>query len=177
MAQNPEYHTFMDYDGLPMDVNLSGIVVPQQVFPRPAGQNDFIPLPPIRFFVNGSLGLNLQSALVPDNVLDNAATAPILSLNNDRAALRILWPGYEGWHLNNALVATVANNPATIANIAYRVASRVQEFYQDMLTNVGAVADWQLQRIPFSALHLVELRNVSQGSWQPVFCYTVPNGV
>ena len=43
--------------------------------------------------------------------------------------------------------------------------------YQDMRHERGAEADWQLGRIPFSQLYLVQLRNVSAGSWQPVIAY------
>ena len=31
---------------------------------------------------------------------------------------------------------------------------------------------WRVDRVPLNKLYLVELRHVSQGSWQPVIAYT-----
>ena len=33
--------------------------------------------------------------------------------------------------------------------------------------------DWWLSNVRFNELYLVELRHVSQGSWQPVLCWAV----
>ena len=32
----------------------------------------------------------------------------------------------------------------------------------------SSVVDWGLSTIPFHQLYLIELRNVTQGTWQPV---------
>ena len=39
-----------------------------------------------------------------------------------------------------------------------------------MLTVQSQDAQWALQTTQFQQLYLVELRNVSRGSWQPVIC-------
>ncbi|EKM52701.1 uncharacterized protein PHACADRAFT_198745 [Phanerochaete carnosa HHB-10118-sp] len=170
--QNPQdFHTFMNY---PQPPNTPGIIVPQRVYRRATGQNGFNPLPPIRFFANGFLGLHLESALVPGNELDNAETTPPLSETNIRphAYLISQWPGYDEWTMLNALTANLGNRPVTLAQIANQAATRVQQFYNDMLHATGGDPHWALQNIPFRALSLVELRNVSQGSWQPVLCHS-----
>lgn len=50
---------------------------------------------------------------------------------------------------------------------------QADKMLQEMSHNVGAVPDWRLERRPFDSLYLIELRNVSQGSWQPVFATDV----
>lgn len=80
----------MDY--LPEEYeNFPGILVPQKAYRPPNGQAAaFIPLEPIRFSVNGNLGLHLITAFnLPIPVLDNAGDIVTLSTTNDRAALRI----------------------------------------------------------------------------------------
>lgn len=72
-----------------------------------------------------------------------------------------------------------------------RIAESIRKFYEDMVSlcaqhtlesdynqvlsrknnvtfNRVAGGDWQLSRIPFERLHLLELRQVAAGSWQPV---------
>ncbi|GJE92957.1 hypothetical protein PsYK624_091160 [Phanerochaete sordida] len=105
--------------------------------------------------------------------LDNANTHPTLSQTNNRVALRILWPGHGSWTLTNALDTGGQQNPRTLAQIANQVANRIHEFYNEQRTVGGTEPDWNLAGIPFDSLYLVELRNVSAGSWQPVICRRV----
>lgn len=170
MTTKSQYHTFMDY---PENVeSLPGVLVPQQVYPQPPGQQDVSLLPSLRFFMNGQPGLHLQTARdVPLHaILDNAAEPCMLSTTNNTATLRILWPGYDGWQLANGLHAGYQHVQRTRAQVATQVASRIMEFYQDMASAPCKDTDWRLDNSPYDSLYLVELRNVARGSWQPVLC-------
>ncbi|GJE92924.1 hypothetical protein PsYK624_090830 [Phanerochaete sordida] len=151
---------------------IPGIIVPQQVYPLPAGQTADGLLPPVQFFCNDYLGIHLDT--LPLQQLVNANDQRYLSMTNNRVSLRVLWPGYDTWHFGNALDATDGQKRTrSIAEIAQQVAERVREFYNEQVTADGGVADWSLKKIQFKSLYLVELRNVSRGSWQPVICCRV----
>ncbi|GJE92922.1 hypothetical protein PsYK624_090810 [Phanerochaete sordida] len=168
MAQNPQnaqFHSFVDY----LPDHPQGIVIPQPVYQAPPG-TPFVPHQPIRFETDGGLGLPLQTALVqPIQGLHNAGTVFNLANGSNRHSIRILWPGYEPWNYPNAL----HTGPRTRAEIAHEVAGRVLAFHQGMVQAQGNEGDWTLQNSPFQNLYLIELRNVSKGSWQPVISRSV----
>ncbi|GJE92929.1 hypothetical protein PsYK624_090880 [Phanerochaete sordida] len=154
---------------------LPGVLVPQKVYTPPHNQANAALYAPIRFSttINGAQvpGVRLQDALRGLlNGLNDANSHPTLSVTNNRVALRILWPGYEGWHFSNAIDAGGQQHPRTLAHIANQVANRINDFYREQRAVVGTEPDWNLRDIPFESLYLVELRNVSAGSWQPVIC-------
>jgi hypothetical protein len=43
---------------------------------------------------------------------------------------------------------------------------------QDMYESENTEPRWALNQMHFGNLYLLELHHVSQGSWQPVICYT-----
>ena len=45
---------------------------------------------------------------------------------------------------------------------------------QEMRQNRTTEPEWSLARTQFADLYLIELRNVSQGSWQPVIARAIP---
>ncbi|KIP06388.1 hypothetical protein PHLGIDRAFT_35967 [Phlebiopsis gigantea 11061_1 CR5-6] len=150
-----------------------GILVPQKVY-HVKGQGNWNPIPPISLQRNGTLGVRLQDALrEPVTGLVNGRTIPTLSTTSMRAALRIQWPGYGSWSVPNALHSLDHTNqakPHNLAHVVYQVAKIVRSFYNDV-ASTEPNPDWHLGRIPFSQLYLVQLRNVSAGSWQPVIAY------
>lgn len=161
----------MDYQD-PESHSIPGILVPQQVYSPPPGQQPAQLLPPLRFFVGQELGVNLQTArdFPLGNILRDPNAECVLSNSNNRATLRIIWPGYDRWHHENSLDARPGR---TLEQVARQVAARIWEFHQAMSTVPGGNPDWDLRNVPFRDLYLVELRNVSQGSWQPVLCRRV----
>lgn len=190
MAQNghngqntQNYHTFMLFVQEPQDEHdLSGIVVPQRVYVPPTPTPPHLLLPPVRFMVNGRVGVRLTDALNPAFTgLEHRTHTPRMSHTAVRVTLRIWWPGYDQWSVNMPICDnTAATNPFNMLGIARRVATVVQEFYgnmQDVQPNAPdqATFDWRIRNIPFDSLYLAELRHVSQGSWQPVLCFRANN--
>lgn len=102
------------------------------------------------------------------------------------------WPGYPPWSTNlNVRERNQAADPIPLYRLIKRIAESVQSFYQQMVSshvrrpaesvifisfflkgNVPfdhvAGSGWHLTDIPFERLCLLELRQVSTGSWQPV---------
>ncbi|GJE92955.1 hypothetical protein PsYK624_091140 [Phanerochaete sordida] len=92
-----------------------------------------------------------------------------------RVTLRIHWPGYQDWRFENGIDVfdhTHNANPQTLERIVQKVARLVRTFYDEMRVNGSREQDWCLDRINFDDLYLVELRQVSKGSWQPVICWS-----
>ncbi|KAI0087828.1 hypothetical protein BDY19DRAFT_226246 [Irpex rosettiformis] len=162
------HHTFIDYMGTP----ISGWIVPQQQYSSGSGR--FQPRPSIKFSDDGRWGMKLKRALDMDfrGMPDSAAQA-VLSETGTKVAIRILWPGYLPWtqHMH-AFDHTNARQPITKSRLAYDIARLVKLFYDDMqhAQSSEASADWWVSRMRFEDLILLELRNVSAGSWQPVLC-------
>ncbi|KAJ3548012.1 hypothetical protein NM688_g5346 [Phlebia brevispora] len=171
LQAQPTFHTFLDYQGVP----LSGILVPQQVYPAPVA---FQPNPAIRFFNrDGTLGIPLVEAFGQQfGSLIQGDSIPNVTNTSVRVAMRILWPGYEPWSDNvHVYDHSAATHPFTLAKLAHATAKAVKKF----LDNMGSVpsreprADWNVSAVPFASLRLVELRHVSTGSWQPVLTRVV----
>lgn len=177
-AQAPtgQYHTFMDFIGDEnLQSNIPGVIVPQQVYTSPPSQANFSPLPSIRFFQSDRPGLRLRDALnLPIPGLHGSVSVPAFSKTGMRATLRIMWPNYSIWCPENRIDIfdhTQRANPQTLERVAQKVAKLISIFYNEMSGSPGDVSDWQLERIPFDRLYLIELRHVSRGSWQPVLSY------
>ncbi|KIP06390.1 hypothetical protein PHLGIDRAFT_515504 [Phlebiopsis gigantea 11061_1 CR5-6] len=152
---------------------IPGIVVPQKVYTanvRRPQEN----MTRLTFFVNGAPGLRLQDALqtVPF-ALDYATSIPTIPEGGQRASLRILWPGYDSWNATNSLqfFGNAQDAPRrNMGDVARQVAKLVWDFWSlyEMRRAQGPESGWNLREIPFHQLYLIELRNETQGSWQPV---------
>ena len=105
---------------------------------------------------------------------------------------RLQWPGYDAY-VNQKHAYTHSGNrtPVTRKQIARKVAQAIHDFMQVnyhrdhcLIRSIDTAflqataetqsketsEDWHTSRISFDQLTLVELRNVSVGSWQPVIC-------
>ncbi|KIP06387.1 hypothetical protein PHLGIDRAFT_119015 [Phlebiopsis gigantea 11061_1 CR5-6] len=169
-----QYHTFVDFTDGPLH---RGVVVPQEVYAAPAGQN-FSPQPPLSFSVNGVLGVRLEDALrQPVLGLADGDVPPNIHISSTRLTLRVSWPGY---HLSNYQGAIQLfdnknhSSPRNLTHIAYQIAKCIQTFYNEQSRVTGADAGWQLSRYPFERLYLLQLRQVANGSWQPVLSVDIP---
>lgn len=174
--QVQQFHNFMDFTPAEQG-RLPGIVAPQRVYVPPPSQQGGNPLPTIKFDSREHVGIRLEDALQhrTQGLLEPTRT-PAMSTTGVRVAMRILWPCYDVWTTNMPICDHTPNaNAFNMVTIAHRVASVIRDFYNDMshvAVNPNADgADWGVHRIPFSQLYLVELRHVSQGSWQPVVCF------
>lgn len=109
------------------------------------------------------------------------------------------WPGYEPWADTDSInlikidPTTSHHMPCTWQEVTQQVARRFLAFFIVRFTScirikillcsslakamrsspgpMGKYPDWQITRIPFAQLYLVELRNVSPSGWQPVISY------
>lgn len=169
-------HTYSDEE----QAQLPGLVVPQLNYlsSRPNGRESSMIFPPVKFFSVNSLGVPIRDILNGTASISNAHQVPLMPSNNPRPSIRICWPGYDAWTKEHAFTLYRSNGQAQdLQSIAYQVARTIEEFYDAMRpTPFEGTEDcscWELRRIPFTSLYLVELRQVSQGSWQPVICYRV----
>ncbi|KIP06391.1 hypothetical protein PHLGIDRAFT_119016 [Phlebiopsis gigantea 11061_1 CR5-6] len=144
-------------------------------------------MPSVQFRVNGTLGVRLRDALrypTTHNIqgLYDPNALPILSHTSLRVTIRIQWPGYESWTDPNGIHQYDHGYEANLRNrqhIAWQVARSVKTFYDEMRTTQGIEPGWSLGRmatsIAFDDLYLIELRNASRGSWQPVLSWLPAN--
>ncbi|KAI0345994.1 hypothetical protein BDW22DRAFT_1353648 [Trametopsis cervina] len=162
------HHTFVDYLG----VQVPGWIVPQQQYTSGSGQ--FQPRPPIRFYDEGRWGMRLKRAYEMDfRGMPDGAMPAVLNETGTKIAIRILWPGYQPWvqHMH-AYDHTNSRQPITKSRLAYDIARLVKLFVNDMsqAQSTEVSRDWWVSNFVFEDLILLELRNVSAGSWQPVLC-------
>ncbi|KAJ3556422.1 hypothetical protein NM688_g2032 [Phlebia brevispora] len=176
------FHNFMDYDD---QVQVRGIIVPQEVYRNP---QPYEPRPPVQFFVNNVLGIRLVDALAGDIAGLHAANRGVPLTHATRISCRINWPGFDPWndslHVNDNHI-----EPFTLSRLAQAIARTVHKFFTvssniKLFRHVKLAAtvrqdnmhvrtrerrmDWAVNDIPFESLYLLELRHVSAGSWQPV---------
>ncbi|KAI0739296.1 hypothetical protein BC629DRAFT_1299979, partial [Irpex lacteus] len=130
--------------------------------------------PDIRFTVGGVLGIRLIDALNPEfNGLDNGGVLPRLTEHVKKITIRLRWPGYSPWSdVIHVYDRTHSVNPITLRKLAQLLAQKMQAFRDELrdypYNESSGVDGWQLQHFPIERLVLLELRYVSQGSWQPV---------
>lgn len=99
---------YFDQYSQPGNLNEPGIIVPQQVY-KTSGQAEFVPLPAIRFLVQGRAGLSLEDALNRSNAgLADGNRIPLLSHRGVRFTLRILVRGPDVFVLREAEMRVVA---------------------------------------------------------------------
>ncbi|GJE95541.1 hypothetical protein PsYK624_117270 [Phanerochaete sordida] len=150
-------------------VPLPRLVVPQRVYSAP-GRCTY--LPTIRFYNNDRPGVLLSRALENElGDLVDAARQVRLSVQASRITVRINWPGYPPWPtVTNVLHHSFEACPMTMAQLAHRVAKITAIFWGDMIVKPCEESGWVLGEVEFDQLVLLELRHMSTGSWQPVFC-------
>ncbi|EKM51497.1 uncharacterized protein PHACADRAFT_212141 [Phanerochaete carnosa HHB-10118-sp] len=165
---------------LAVQAQLPGVVVPQKIYvpPRPGGHNP-TRLSRLMFSSsNGLPGVRVQDVINGTVDVLNATTTPTLSETGVRVTLRICWPGYPEWTKNNAVVLQSNNQPPrNLGDITAQIATAIETFYKEMRTvpeeTLGDTSGWELSKIPFESLYLVEIRPVLQASWQPVICVDI----
>ncbi|KAJ3554208.1 hypothetical protein NM688_g3225 [Phlebia brevispora] len=157
-----EFHTFTDYD----DVPFRGLIVPQEVEAHPISGTPPQSRPPIRFFVHGVLGIRLVDAIVGkfDGLQGATSVVPLADVR--RIPCRMNWPGYESWR--HAIAS--GPEPYTLAKLAQAISRVVQRFFDDqmLVQSQEPRPDWYTTTVPFDKLYLIELRQITADSWQPV---------
>lgn len=148
-----------------------GVIVPQTVYIPDGGNQPLAGGAVVSFYPGIPLPRALQ--LGAGQGFDNRP--PTTSLDRARLTLRVLWPGYAPWSTNlNVRERTPTADPVPLHRLIRRIAESVRNFYQERNNapfNQVAAGDWSLNRIPFERLYLLELRQVSPGSWQPVLSW------
>ncbi|GJE95542.1 hypothetical protein PsYK624_117280 [Phanerochaete sordida] len=162
----PDQHSPADFS---RRVPLPGAVVPQRTYSAP-GRCTY--LPTVRFYDMGRPGVAYSRALQSqlEDLVDGDRQVR-LSVQASRITVRINWPGYPPWPtVTNVFHHSFEANPMTMAQLAHRVAKVFMLFWEDMIDKPCEEDGWALSDIEFDQLVLLELRHVSTGSWQPVFC-------
>ncbi|GJE88849.1 hypothetical protein PsYK624_049360 [Phanerochaete sordida] len=140
----------------------------------------------------GKMGIRLADALcLPLPRLNDAKSELKPSEIGTHITLRILWPGYVLWRRK-----LILNDPTrkagamTLEQLAQRIAMQLRDFCEASASLLPYISprsqccteqakcqespgepDWQIVPGCFEELYLIELRHVSQGSWQPVICW------
>ncbi|KAI0092314.1 hypothetical protein BDY19DRAFT_991030 [Irpex rosettiformis] len=153
------------------EADLHGTIVPQAVC-TPSGSAPYPKFDNIMFKEVHRFGINLQAALNGySHLIPDGDTRPTTTTTSTKIKIRIQWPGYpEFWKDINAKEHTRAGDPIPKWKLALCVAQVVASFYSKFMCS-GYIGDWAVERIPFQSLKLLELRQVSTGSWQPVLVY------
>ncbi|KAI0791469.1 hypothetical protein BC629DRAFT_1509756 [Irpex lacteus] len=165
-------HILMNYANQHLTTRNGRIqVIPQGVFPT---SQTYTPLPNVTFTVSGALGIRLVDALNPAfHGLCDAGVVPRMTKDAKKFILRLKWPGYPAWsEVVHAYDHTYMANPNTLKKVAQLAAQKIQMFCHELHRHPYDVSSggdgWQIERHPLETLVLLELRHVSQGSWQPV---------
>ncbi|KAJ3556020.1 hypothetical protein NM688_g2258 [Phlebia brevispora] len=133
-------------------------------------------IPPITFYVQGGRvkGIRLANILAgnfPDLVEPNELLGRLSNTTKTTYRLRVV--GYT--HFDRQMPAYRMTAPVeylTRQTVAHHVAIAVQECIQrDGGFWVVVGIDGIIHNVPFSDLRLMELRRVSEGSWQPVLAF------
>ncbi|KAI0790239.1 hypothetical protein BC629DRAFT_1512531 [Irpex lacteus] len=143
-------HTNADYPNF----YLHGTVVPQVVYSRVSAPYPLFP-----------------SILFSEGQLPDRDSRPTTTMTSTKIKLRIMWPGYGEFSRDiNAKEHTKTGESIPKWKLAFCVAQTVHAFYTSgaVSTNAGV---WDIRNIRFEYLQLLELRQVSTGSWQPVLVY------
>ncbi|KAJ3518862.1 hypothetical protein NM688_g9382 [Phlebia brevispora] len=160
------YHSFLDYEA--QNEQVPGVIVPQQVYTIPQQAGHFQPVASLRFrHANGHLGMNIGQ-LCNTNYNGMVGASEDVPFGVARISVRIQWPGYETW--SRPVNTVQANRPIDKGRVASLVALCVAEClnYHQQNRSIERRPDWWANNIDVNQLYLLELRNVSQGSWQPV---------
>ncbi|GJE92914.1 hypothetical protein PsYK624_090730 [Phanerochaete sordida] len=161
MAAEGFYHTFMTIE------NSQGIVVPQKGY---VANSHFDKREPV-IFPRGTYLWRAEAR----HYVDHPAYRPRVTTSacdKLKFTLRLAWSGYKPWgRVIQGTERSDTPGPITLGMLAKRVADAIRSFYQIHAEVATSEPDWAVTRIPFEKLILLELRHVSDGSWQPVLCY------
>ncbi|KAI0092297.1 hypothetical protein BDY19DRAFT_591459 [Irpex rosettiformis] len=145
------------------------LIVPQDVYPAPQAYEC---LPNVEFKKGGVLGVRLIDVLNPAfNGLDNPGSVPHMSIAAKNITLLLKWPGHSEWkEAVDVFDQACGVNSNTTRKIAQIVAQKIQIFWKDFHIEqyAGEIYTWRRSQIPIEKIVLLELRHVSQDSWQPV---------
>ncbi|KAI0092299.1 hypothetical protein BDY19DRAFT_991016 [Irpex rosettiformis] len=156
-----QYHSTADYPNCP----LHGLVVPQAVHRASPPYPSF---PPIMFYEGQSYGASLQGTLNGLSAIPDRDVRPTTTATSTKIKIRLSWPGYMEFSKDiNAKEHNRAGNSIPKWKLALCVAQVVNAFYSANVDAIDHHGDWDIRRIPFERLRLLELRQVSTGSWQP----------
>ncbi|GJE92898.1 hypothetical protein PsYK624_090560 [Phanerochaete sordida] len=155
------YHSFATLEDAP------GLVVPQKVY---VANSHFDRRQPI-IFPSGTYLWKAEASHYVDQPAYRAR--PTTSARDKlKFTLRLAWHGYKPW--NRVIQGTErsdAPGPVALGILAKEIADAIRFFYQMHTEVATSEPGWAVTRIPFEKLILLELRHVSDGSWQPVLCY------
>ncbi|GJE88275.1 hypothetical protein PsYK624_043580 [Phanerochaete sordida] len=158
----------------PEAIPAGAVLVPQSVYGVGRGAAGFTSPPPIRFGSQGAPGIHLHLALRGDyrELPDAESVVPGTNVGQ-KIGFRMNWPGYANWFKHFTIPA--AAGLCKKGPLAREVARQVQDFLQTMSGNIPApdARNWNVANIRLEDLVLLELRQVSQGSWQAVLCLIV----
>lgn len=156
------YHSFLTVDDAP------GIVVPQKIYANRSITDEL--RSPVIFPPKTYLHLAVTGALAHDASYQHREA----TCNADRLkfTLRLEWPGYAAWSsVIQGRERASSPEPVRLSVLAERVAHAVQKFYEVHRGTQTGEPSWAVDAIPFDRLILLQLVQVTQGSWQPVLCY------
>ncbi|KAF7796695.1 hypothetical protein EIP86_007878 [Pleurotus ostreatoroseus] len=122
--------------------------------------------PPIAFYVNGHKGILLSHALarIFGGLFEGERSVERFS-NADKTTYRLFVPGCNPFERHSpARRATTSREFVSRQTIARHVAKAVQAFIE---RNGGIWHDSVAGNVMFEEILLLELRRVSEGSWQP----------
>lgn len=170
---SPEYHSAADLLRFP---GISGIVLPQRIFDYTTRGLVRAGEPSIVF----PGGIHLHHALDPSSKHTNrpeyqawpSAVREHTELGM-KSSIRILWPGYPPWFYMfyaHDRRAKIVHHPSPLHALAYRIAGIIKKFVQRM-RSYPTKGSWDVNKIQFERLVLIELRHVRRASWQPLLVY------
>ncbi|EKM52696.1 uncharacterized protein PHACADRAFT_211913 [Phanerochaete carnosa HHB-10118-sp] len=162
LPSTPEYHTF---NNAPDDC---GMLVPQKVYTQHGAtfeRRASVIFPPETY-----LHRALARAFANDTRFQQRI--PTSDFSKLKFTLRLEWPGYAPWNCNIQGTERAGHpEPVLLSVLAERVAHAVEKFFAKNANIPSSERDWNVGAIRFEGLSLVELRHVSEGSWQPVLNY------
>ncbi|GJE92888.1 hypothetical protein PsYK624_090460 [Phanerochaete sordida] len=163
--QAPVYH-----NQLPIALSPGVMVIPQKIYTERSGLFEtpasvVFPVP-----------VNLQYAAARAYANEPAFQARVATSAADRLkfTLRIEWPGYRPW--NSAIQGRERDNgadPVHLWVLVERIANAVKKFLHENKEHEPPVNGLDVKDISLDRLVLLELRQVSAGSWQPVLALQV----
>ncbi|EKM52681.1 uncharacterized protein PHACADRAFT_211903 [Phanerochaete carnosa HHB-10118-sp] len=162
----PEFHSIHNVPNAP------GILVPQKIYNNHGAtfeRRASVIFPP---------GTSLRRALARAFANDTRFQQRISTSDPSKLkfTLRLEWPGYAPWNCNIQGTERAGHSePVLLSVLAERVAHAVEKFLAKSVQQNADIPPskpgWNVDAIRFEGLSLVELRHVSEGSWQPVLSY------
>ncbi|KAJ3556019.1 hypothetical protein NM688_g2259 [Phlebia brevispora] len=149
------------------------IQVPQYIYDAPSWKCDPATFPPIVFRTSERKGIRLTNALAQNTADLHEPDEQLTQLSSTtKTTYRLEVVKYKPFNrAMPALRATARNESLARWVVANHVARAVEECIQ---RDGGSWEVATIGRVTFNDLWLMELRRVSQGSWQPVLAFYHP---